>query len=128
MKANVKLLAILLVLGISSISFISCDSQSSKPMPDFLLGEWKTNAKKFAGFSFVITKDILYFKDENAETEENSIKKIEGMTVGGDEMLYSFYCKNLKGTEILFSFYYQNGQRGTIRLKNQTRFLWNKVP
>jgi len=129
MKSDKFLFLICILLSIATLSSVGCKPQISEPLPPALLGEWRTDDPKFTGFSFVIEKDFLLFKDQNAEKkiERNKILKIE-KTELAPKTLYTLHCKNEEGIDIVFALYFQNGRDGSIRLKNQNRFIWKKMP
>jgi hypothetical protein len=114
-----------LFLIASAVLALGCP-WGGRPMPEELIGEWKTSAEKFKGFSFELTKDAVIFKDLNSTKgpEINHIEKIR-MDRQDGKLLYTIHNRTEQGLEHKFAFYY-DPKRREIRLKNQDRYVWKK--
>ncbi len=124
---NLKRVSFLLFLLGFVATLVGCNSGKLKAMPAELKGTWNTSAKKFKGFTFEISDTHLTFNDQNAKppTEEYPISKITKDKK--KQNVYTIYYKSKDSQEYQFSFYFDPSGGGSIRLKNQRKYVWKKV-
>jgi hypothetical protein len=117
-----------LMLFCLSISLIGCNPHKIEAVPDELVGEWRTAATKFDGFTFEITQQTLIFDDSNAEDGRVGylISKIERV-YEDNKILFTIHHRNEEGLKFIFAFYYDATDGGKITLKNQRKFLWRRI-
>jgi hypothetical protein len=118
---------IIVVLSTLSLLF-GCQSREPTPIPDELLGVWKTYAPKYKRCFFKITKDTIIFENRDSleGPDVNVIVKIE-TTKKEKQILYTIHYKKIKGGKYKFSFHYDMSEGGTIRFKNQQEIEWRKA-
>ena len=111
-----------------SIALIGCNPHEIEAVPDELVGEWRTAATKFEGFTFEITPKTLIFDDSNADDGRAGylISKIEKF-YEGNKTLYTIHYRNEEGLKFIFAFYYDATDGGKITLKNQKKYPWKKI-
>ncbi|MBN1832473.1 MAG: hypothetical protein JW896_10205 [Deltaproteobacteria bacterium] len=109
---------------------LGCSSNEIENLPREVLGYWKTETPKYAGFSFELSEETITFTDLNAENtiESNIIEKRTKELDREDNIFYVVYYKNEEGIELKFAFYYDPSGGGKIRLKNQKTTVWTRVP
>lgn len=108
---------------------LGCSSNEIENLPQEVLGSWKTDTPKFAGFSFELSEDAITFTDLNAENgiECNMIEKRTKETDNENNIFYVVHYENEEGLALKFAFYYDPSGGGEIRLKNQETTVWTRV-
>ena len=112
------------------LTSLGCSSNEIENLPRELLGHWETNAPKFNGFSFELSKEALSFTDLNAENgiEFYIIQKRTKDLDKKNNVYYTVYYENKEGLEFKFALYYDLSGGGKIILKNQKAIVWTRVP
>ena len=101
---------------------VGCQNQDHPPVPDDLVGMWKTSAKEYSDRFFKLSKDSISFGIGDGNTELYVIKKIK-KTYEKGLILYTLYYEDSDGDSYELSFYYDQTE-GVIRLKNQKEMAW----
>jgi hypothetical protein len=110
------------VLVLILFSFTGC--QKSIPVPQQLIGVWKTSAPKYEDRYLKITEDSLTYGIGNGEEVSHNIDKIDVDQENGETM-YTFHYKDAEGEKWELALSYSPAS-GTIKLKNKND-IWEKV-
>lgn len=120
-ETNIKLSTVLVFLLILSF-FAGC--QKSIPVPQYLIGVWKTSAPQYEDRYLKITEDSVIYGIGNGEEVSHRIDKIDVDQENG-ETIYTFHYKDKEGEKWELTLTY-SPVSGTIKLKNKND-IWEKV-
>ncbi len=108
------------------------EMQPRSPVPEQLLGVWKTDNSAYADRYFEVRQDSIEVGQGEGNLSVQSIFRVDTKTQGGHISClirtYSFepsYQAEDKHEEQWF-FEYDPGGRGTIHLKSQPKVIWQK--
>ena len=102
-----------------------CGPESSKTVPEDLIGVWKTSAPKYADTFIELTRTTITFGAGVKGTHLRSVGKVtKEHNEGGT--LYTVFYTDPDGQEYTFAFYYDLGD-GALRWKNQRTIAWTKA-
>ena len=105
----------------------ACQSGMKSPIPDDLIGVWRTLAPAYADRFFEIKTDQVIFGTGEGQSDTYPITKIRIEEDPKEQgTLYVISYKNIEGQEYNFSFYYDPANQATIRFKNQKEMVWTK--
>jgi hypothetical protein len=104
-------------------SFLGC--QENIPLPQHLIGVWKTSAPQYADRYLKITEDSLIYGIGKGEEVSHTIEKINVEQKDG-ETTYTFHYKDIEGEKWSLTLIYSPVSGGTIQLKNRND-IWKKV-
>ena len=109
---------------------LGCSSNKIENLPREVLCCWETETPKYAGFSFELSEKAITFTDLNAENgiELYIIEKRTKELDSKNKVFYVVHYENEEGLELKHAFYYDPSGGGKIRLKNQKKTVWTKVP
>jgi hypothetical protein len=120
-ETGIKLSTVFVFLSIL-FSFAGC--QKNIPVPQHLIGVWKTSAPQYEDRYLKITEDSLIFGIGNGEEVSHTIEKINVEQEGG-ETIYTFHYKDKEGEKWDLTLIY-SPVAGTIKLKHKND-IWEKV-
>ena len=120
-KTGLKLITVFVFL---SILFYFAGCQKNIPVPQHLIGVWKTSLPQYEDRYLKITEDSLIYGIGNGEEVSHSIEKINVQQEGG-ETIYTFHYKDMEGEKWDLTLIY-SPVSGTIKLKNKND-IWYKV-
>jgi uncharacterized lipoprotein YehR (DUF1307 family) len=112
--------AVALVLALAG-----CGPESSKTIPEDLIGIWKTSAPKYAGTFIELTRTTITFGAGEKGTHLHSVGKVTRVRDEGGT-LYTVFYTDSGGQEYKFAFYYDPAD-GVLRWKNQRTIAWVKA-
>ena len=120
MNPRVSVIALALLLALAG-----CGPESSKTVPDDLIGVWKTSAPKYADTFVELTRTTIAFGAGEKGTHLRSVVKVtKERNEGG--LLYTVFYTDPEGQEYTFAFYYDPAD-GMLRWKNQRTIAWMKA-
>lgn len=99
---------------------------ANAPMPDYLIGEWRTSATTHAGSTMELTKDLVRFqgKDDTVVTGKIvNFVTIQEKTATYHRISYVDLDKNEYRLDII----YNPANGGTMRFKNQPGLVWTRI-
>ena len=105
-------------------SLLGCGGKSA-PIPESLVGTWKTPEGKYADRFLEISTTTITFGTGGTKSVTHRITGVKVEESKGKGELFTLYSKNEDGKEIKFSFYYAK-EADIIRFKNQEQFVWRK--
>jgi len=105
--------------------FLGCGSQKLSSLPDYLIGEWRTSAQKYSDSFFILKKSTATFGTDGISSEAYPIRRIVKEQQNNKLIYTLFYQKDDKAIYEM-SFYYDHTD-GSIRLKNQSTIVWEKI-
>gem|GEM_PF-806687 len=117
-RASVIALAVLLALA-------GCGPESTKTVPDDLIGVWKTSAPKYADTFIELTRTTIAFGAGEKGTHLRSVVKVTKEPEAGGP-LYTVFYRDPEGQEYKFAFYYDPAD-SVLRWKNQRTIAWMKA-
>jgi hypothetical protein len=120
-ETGIKLSTVFVFL---SILFYFAGCQKSVPVPQHLIGVWKTAAPQYEDRYLKITEDSLTYGIGNGEEVSHSIDKIDVEQENG-ETIYTFHYKDTEGEKWDLTLIY-SPVAGTIKLKHKND-IWEKV-
>jgi hypothetical protein len=116
-----------LVIIIYLIVLFACQPGRKTPVPEDLIGVWRTAAPTYADRFFEIKTDEVIFGTGEGKSDTYPITKIKIEEDPKEQgTLYVICYKNIEGQEYKFFFYYDPANQGTIRFKNQREMVWTK--
>jgi hypothetical protein len=107
-----------------SFLFFFAGCQKNIPVPQHLIGVWKTSAPQYEDRYLKITEDSLTYGIGNGEEVSHSIDKIDVEQENG-ETVYTFHYKDKEGEKWDLTLIYSPVD-GTIKLKHKND-IWEKV-
>jgi hypothetical protein len=115
-----------LITGFVFLSFLFffAGCQKNIPVPQHLIGVWKTSAPQYEDRYLKITEDSLTYGIGNGEEVSHSIDKIDVEQENG-ETVYTFHYKDKEGEKWDLTLIYSPVD-GTIKLKHKND-IWEKV-
>jgi hypothetical protein len=108
-----------------SILFFFIGCQKNVPVPQHLIGVWKTSAPQYEDRYLKITEDSLIYGIGSGEEVSHTIEKINVEQKDG-ETTYTFHYKDIEGEKWSLTLIYSPVSGGTIQLKNRND-IWKKV-
>jgi hypothetical protein len=96
------------------------------PLPDELVGFWKTSNPGYEDRFLELSKATIIFGTGNDGLDTNFISNVEKVLRNG-AVLYTVHFHRPNEPENKISFYYDPKNGGTIMFKNQNHIRWNKV-
>lgn len=101
-----------------------CGPESTKTVPDDLVGVWKTSAPKYADRPFQLTRDTITFWTGGGESYTRSVVRVTKVRENANVLYTVFYVDPADAArfEFRFAFYYD----GSIRWKNRRDVAWAK--
>jgi hypothetical protein len=126
MKPRWILKGILILVGIGIlVAFFALLPSKPTPLPDELVGVWKTSDPKYADRYLDLTRATIIFGTGKGTIDVNFISNVEKM-FQDKAILYTVYFHRSEGEEDNVSFYYDPRNGGIIKFKNQTHIAWMK--
>ena len=117
----------ILVTIICLIVLFACQRGAKTPVPENLLGVWRTAAPTYADRFFEIKTNEIIFGTGEEKFDTYPITKIKIEKDPKEQgTLYIICYQNVERQEYKFSFYYDQTNQGTIRFKNQKKMVWSK--
>ena len=116
-RASVIAVTLLLALA-------GCGPESSRTVPDDLIGVWKTSDPKYADRPFQLTRDTITFWTGGGESYTRAVVRVTKVREDGNVLYTVFYVDPADAGrfEFRFAFYYD----GSIRWKNRQDMAWAK--
>jgi hypothetical protein len=113
----------LCALLIIFFSFPGCEENI--PVPEHLIGEWRTTSAQYEDRYLKITENSLIFGIGDGEAISHHV---EGVNVGQEngETMYTIHYKDMEGERWSLILIYRDVSGGTIKLKND-KVVWEKV-
>ena len=108
-----------------SILFFFAGCQENVPVPQHLIGVWKTSAPQYEDRYLKITENSLIYGIGSGEEVAHSIEKIDVEQKDG-ETTYTFHYKDIEGEKWSLTLIYSPVSGGIIKLKNKND-IWYKV-
>jgi len=106
-------------------TIMGCQSRKDNPVPENLLGVWKTSEPRYANRFFKLTKDAITFGTGGDNVDTYPIASIE-RTRDEEGLLYNIHYLIREGQQYTFSIYYDSTNHGVIHFKNQKHFTWTR--
>ena len=116
-----KIVAALVLL----VSLAACQARNDNPVPDHLVGVWKTSEPRYADRYVEIRHDIIIFGTGGETFELHALMDI-AETRAGESIVYTITHLNHSGQKYNLAFYYDPSTNGIIRFKNQREVAWTK--
>jgi hypothetical protein len=107
-----------------SIFFSLMACQENIPLPQHLVGVWKTSAPQYEDRYLRITEDSLIYGIGEGEEVSHTIERINVKQENG-ETIYTFHYKDAEGEKCDLALIY-NPVSGTVQLRNRND-TWEKV-
>lgn len=107
------------------LALAGCGPESTKTVPDSLIGVWKTSAPKYADTFIELTRTTIAFGAGDKGTHLRSVVKVTKERDAGG-ILYTVFYTDPDGQEYKFAFYYDPAD-GMLRWKNQRTIAWMKA-
>jgi hypothetical protein len=104
-------------------SFFGCEK--TIPVPQHLIGEWKTSSPEYADRYLKIAEHTLTFGIGDGEEASQDIEKVT-TEQGNGESVYTIHYKDKEGESWSLTLIYSSASGGTIKLKN-SNVIWEKV-
>lgn len=116
-RASVVALTLLLAL-------VGCGPESTKTVPDDLIGVWKTSEPKYADRPFQLSRDAITFWTGGGESYTRTVARVTRVREDGNVLYTVFYVDpaDAERFEFKLAFYYD----GSIRWKNRRDMAWAK--
>ena len=116
------------------VAFFALLPSKPTPLPDELVGVWKTSNPKYADRYLGLTRATIIFGTGKGSIDVNFISNVEDVnfisnvekTLQDRAILYTVYFHRSEGEEDNVSFYYEPRNGGIIKFKNQTHIAWIK--
>jgi len=120
-RASAIALALLLAL-------VGCGPESTKTVPEELIGVWKTQEPNYADRPFQLTRDTVTFWTGGGEYYTRAVVRITKVQEDRNVLYTVFYTEpgDPEKFEFKFAFYYDAAADGAIRWKNQRHMVWMK--
>jgi hypothetical protein len=115
---------LLLVIAFLCV-FAACLSPKEGPVPDHLVGTWRSTADKYSDSFLTITSSVITFGTEGQPANAFPIGGVRNHDEDSGQ-LYEISYFTPEGDKQIFSFYYDGFQGGRIRLVNQKNIVWTK--
>jgi len=112
------------VIFFLSIFFSSMACQENIPLPQHLVGVWKTSAPQYEDRYLKITEGSLTYGIGEGEEVSHTVKRINVKQENG-ETIYTFHYRDAEGEKCDLALIY-NPVSETVRLKNRND-TWEKV-
>jgi hypothetical protein len=116
-------LSTLYVFLIIFFSFIGCEKNI--PVPEHLIGEWRTSAPQYEDRYLKIAEHALIFGIGDGEELSEDIEKVKVEQESG-ETIYTIHYKDTEGERWSLILIYSTVSGGTLKIKN-TNVIWEKV-
>lgn len=116
-------LSTLYVFLIIFFSFLGCEKNI--PVPQHLIGEWKTSSPQYEDRYLKIAEHSLIFGIGDGEELSHDIEKVNVEQENG-ETIYTIHYKDIEGEKWSLTLIYSTVSGGTLKLKNQNN-IWEKV-
>jgi hypothetical protein len=107
------------------VAFFALLPSKPTPLPEELVGVWKTSNPKYADRYLSLTRATIIFGTSKGTIDLNFISNVE-KTLQDKAILYTVYFHRSEGEEDNVSFYYDPKNGGIIKFKNQTHIAWIK--
>lgn len=107
------------------LALVGCGPESSKTVPEDLIGVWKTSVPKYADTFIELTRTTITFGAGEKGTHLRSVVKVTKVQEEGG-LLYTIFYTDPDGQEYTFAFYYDSAD-GVLRWKNQRTIAWMKA-
>jgi hypothetical protein len=116
---------LLVAVGLGLLA--GCGPESTRTVPDELLGRWTTKADKYADTFFELQRDTLILGLAGGRTEIRPVTKVERVVQDGETLFTVFYVdpSDPKRTEFKLAFFFERGP-GVVRWKNQKEIAWTR--
>jgi hypothetical protein len=115
-----------ILIGIVAlIAFFALLPPKPSPLPDELVGVWKTSDPKYSDRYLDLSKASIIFGTGKETIDANFISNVEKLP-GDGAILYTVHFHHLEGPEDKVSFYYAARNDGIIWFKNQGHVVWSK--
>lgn len=105
-----------------------CGPESTRSVPDELLGRWTTKAPKYADTFFELQRDTLVLGLAGGRTEVRAVARVEKVLQDGQPHFTVYYLdpSDPRRTEFKLAFSFEAGGGGVIRWKNQREIAWTR--
>jgi hypothetical protein len=117
-QVSVALLLALLLAG--------CGPESTKTVPEDLVGIWKTAHAKYADHPFELRRDSVTFGTGGGAAYTRPVRKVQRVSEDA-RLLYTIFYLEPEGHELKFSFYFEPARGGVIRWKHQETIEWTRA-
>ena len=106
---------------------VSCGPESTRTVPDELLGHWTTKAAKYADTFFELQRDTLILGLADGRTQVRPVVRVEKVVQDSQPLFTVYYLdpSDPGRTEAKFALYFDAGS-GVIRWKNQREIAWTR--
>jgi hypothetical protein len=98
---------------------ISCQNQKSDPVPEQLIGIWKSADIRYADRYLEFSKNLVTFGTGGNSEATHYVRKVESEKFGDNSIAYTFYYKDEERETERLTLTYNSGPASSIRLKNQ---------
>jgi hypothetical protein len=117
-------LAVAVCLGLLG----GCGPESTRTVPDELLGRWTTQAAKYADTFFELQRDTLILGLAGGQTEVRAIARVEKVLQDSRPLFTVYYVdpSDPRRAEAKLAFFFEAGGGGVIRWKNQQEIVWTR--
>ncbi len=107
------------------LALASCGPESTKTVPDDLIGVWKTSDPKYADTFIELTRTTIVFGLADGKADVRSVVSVEKVR-GDGNLLYTVLYVDSERQQYKLSFYYEPAG-GVMRWKNQRTIAWMKA-
>jgi hypothetical protein len=111
------------ILSITMIFFAGCDRDTI--VPQYLRGEWKTSAPKYANRSMKLNEHTVIYGIGDGEEATHTIDKIDSQR-SDDGTIYTFYYRGAEGQKETLILTHRPNSGGTIQIRN-SEAIWGKA-
>ncbi len=117
---NISTLFVFLIIF---VSLLGCEKNI--PVPQHLIGEWKTSSPQYADRYLKIAEHSLIFGIGDGKELSQGIEKVNVKQKNG-ETIYTIHYKDMEGERLSLTLIYSTASGGTIKLKN-SNVIWEKA-
>jgi hypothetical protein len=107
------------------LALVGCGPESSKTVPDDLMGVWKTSDPKYADTFIELTRTTIVFGFADGTADVRTVASVEKVREDGN-LLYTVFYVDPEQQQYKLSFYYE-AAGGVMRWKNQRTIAWMKA-
>jgi hypothetical protein len=104
-------------------SFLGCEKNI--PVPEHLIGEWRTSSPQYEDRYLKIAEHSLIFGIGDGEELSEDIEKVKVKQENG-ETIYTIHYKDIQGEKWSLTLIDSTVSGGAVKLKN-SNVIWEKV-
>lgn len=116
-----------LLVAVSLALLAGCGPESTRTVPDELLGRWTSEAPRYADTFFELQRETLVLGLADGRREIRPVTRVERVRQDGETLFTVYYLDpaDPKRTEFRLAFFFDAGA-GLIRWKNQRAIAWTR--